>query len=410
MPPSGDAEATGRTNLRLLAIGTDAELVKPAREAVGDAHQRQLKYASILADYEMIVRTLGGRRFSIRHGTGFVVHASGSRTRAAFPLDSYRLGLRRHRAAGFDLVSTEDPMLCGLGGYLLKRRLGLPLSVQLAGDMLDNRYWLAERRINPLLNLIGKWLVRRADSVRVVSLREREKLIRLGVAPERIWNLGWLTDVARLASADGRALRTELLPPPYDRLVLFVGRLVRQKDLPTLLRAAGLVLGRAPSTRFVLVGRGPEEVEARQLAAELHLGEGVVFVGSVPYARVPAYYAACDVLAASTRYEGNARVLAEAAAAGKPVVTADVSGARDTVVDGETGYIVPVGRADELARRLLRLLEDPAAAAAMGARAREHVARLYADDRLLAGFGDLWRYTAHQRGSVAAVRDPGSER
>jgi glycosyltransferase involved in cell wall biosynthesis len=308
------------------------------------------------------------------------------------------MGARLHRTFGFDLVSTEDPMLCGLAGYLLKRRFGLPLSVQLAGDMLDNRYWLADRKLNPLYNTLGKWLIRRADSVRVVSSSEQHKLVRLGVPLERIWNIGWMSDFTRFIQADGRALRQQLLSPPYQRLVLFVGRLVKQKDPPTLLRAAGLVVRVREDTRFVIVGGGPEAAAARRLADELNLGDSIVFVGPVSHDDVPAYMAACDVFAASTRYEGNARTQAEAAAAGKPVVTAEVSGARDTIIDGETGYIVPVGRPDELARRLLTLLAEPDRAAEMGRRAREHVLKLYADERLLAGFRELWEYTAGRRG------------
>lgn len=396
--PHGERSAAGHQHhgLRLLAIGTDADLARPPDQALGDAHQRQLKYASILADYHLIVRTLGGQRATLRPGPGLTVHTSASRSRALFPLDAFAIGARLHRIIGFDLVSTEDAMLCGLAGYLLKRRFGLPLSVQFAGDMLDNPYWLADRSINPLLNALGKWIVGRADTVRVVSTTERDKLIRLGVPAERIWNLGWISDFSRFLAADGRAVREQLLPPPYTRLVLFVGRLVKQKDLPTLLRSAALVRRERPDVRFVLAGGGPEEAPARRLAEELGLGTSVFFAGPIPHAAVPAYYAACDVLALPSRYEGNARVLAEAAAAGKPAVTTEVSGARDTVLDGRSGYIVPVGRPDLFAARLLELLSAPERAAEMGRLARGHVLRLYSDQTLLPGFRELWEATARQ--------------
>ena len=386
--------AAERLDLRALAIGTDADLAKPSSGAVGDAHQRQLKYASILADYHLVVRTVGGRRFSRCWGAGFTAHATASPNRATFPVDAFRLGARLHRRYRFDLVSTEDPMLCGLAGYLLKRRFGLPLSVQLAGDMLDNPYWLADRPINRLLNVLGKCLVRRADTVRVVSNSERVKLVRLGVPPDRIWNLGWMSDFSRFLAADGRALREELLAGRYAQLVLFVGRLVKQKDLPTLLRAAALVHRERPGVRFVLVGGGREGRRAHRLAGELQLGDALLMTGPVAHESVPAYYAACDVFALPSRYEGNARVLAEAAAAAKPLVTTDVSGARDTVLEGETGRIIPVGQPYELAARLLEMLADPDGSIEMGRRAREHVLRLYSDDCLLAGFRELWRATA----------------
>ena len=63
--------------VRLLAIGTDAALAQPASEAFGDAHQRQLKYASILQRYDMVVRTLGGKRRVLSPAANFSIHTSG---------------------------------------------------------------------------------------------------------------------------------------------------------------------------------------------------------------------------------------------------------------------------------------------------------------------------------------------
>ena len=85
------------------------------------------------------------------------------------------------RSARSNVVSTEDPFLCGLAGYAIARRLDLPLSLQFAGDMIDNPIWMSERPLNRWLNPLGKWLIRHAQTFRVVSTREREKLIGLGV-------------------------------------------------------------------------------------------------------------------------------------------------------------------------------------------------------------------------------------
>jgi len=266
-------------------------------------------------------------------------------------------------------------MLCGLAGALLRARFGLPLSVQIAGDMIDNPYWLRERRINPLLNQIGRWLVRSADSVRVVSERERVKLVQLGVRPERVSNLGWIADFQRFDDLDpaaSRALRTELLGERGTLLLLFAGRLVLQKDIPTLIRAMATVAASQPGARLVIAGDGPERALAERLAEQLGIKDVVRFFGVVPYPDLPRYYAAADLFLLPSRYEGNARVLAEAGAAGTPSVTTDVSGAHDTVIEGETGAIVPVERPDLFAQRVLELLEDVERLRAMGGRAREH--------------------------------------
>jgi glycosyltransferase involved in cell wall biosynthesis len=386
--------------LRLLAIGTDTSLVRPADVAFGDAHQRQCKYASILDQYRMIVRTLDGGRRAIRHAENFLVHPSASRSRSTFPHDAYLVGGALQRHLGFDLVSTEDPMLCGLAGLLLRARFGLPLSVQIAGDMIDNPYWLRERRANPALNALGRWLVRSADSVRVVSERERAKMVSLGVAAERVSNLGWIADFRRfdrLDAGDARRLRADLLGPDGTLLLLFVGRLVLQKDVPTLIRSMATIVASQPGARLAIAGDGPERAIAERLVDRLGIGNAVRFLGIVPYPDVPRYFAAADLFLLPSRYEGNARVLAEAAAAGTASVTTDVSGAHDTVIDGATGAIVPVERPDLFAERVLALLADPDRLQAMGEQARAHVRGLYDERVLLPAFAEFWSRTAQRR-------------
>ena len=386
------------TMVNLLAVSLDATLARKPEGVLSDEQQRQLKYATILKNYYLLARVLGTTDgLPLPMAENFWTYPVPSRNRLVFIPAAVRVGSELCRNHVIDVISTQDPFAAGLVGYMLKRRFGIPLSLQFAGDMVDNPYWLRERRIYPLMNVVAHWLIRRADTFRVVSIREKEKLVRLGVPAERIWNLGWITDFGRFIQADGAAIRARFLCGGVSKLVLFAGRLVPQKDLPNLLQAAALVLRRHPDVLFLLVGSGQEELKARRLAEELGIAEGVKFVGAVPYEQTPAYFAACDVFVLPSVYEGNARVLAEAAAAGKPVVATDVSGTRDTVIDGETGYVVPVGRPEALAQGMIRLLDDPARAAEMGHRAREHILALYDEQRLLAGFAELWEATARCR-------------
>jgi glycosyltransferase involved in cell wall biosynthesis len=365
--------------------------------AFGDG---QLKYASILSQYRMIVRTIGGERRAIQQGPGFVVHPSASPRRAAFTHDAYLIGSALQRRFGFDLVSTEDPMLCGLAGLMLRSRFGLPLSVQIAGDMIDNPYWLRERRINGPLNRIGRWLVRTADSVRVVSERERAKMVSLGVAAEKVSNLGWIADFRRfdvIEHASARQLRADLLGPNGKLLLLFVGRLVPQKDIPTLIRSMASVAAHRSDARLVLAGDGPERPQAERMVDDFGIRNLVTFLGVVPYPEIPRLFAAADLFLLPSRYEGNARVLAEASAAGTPSVTTDVSGAHDTVIEGETGAIVPVERPDLFAERILALLDRAEELPAMGRAASQHVRSLYSAEALLPAFERFWRETVARR-------------
>jgi len=386
------------TSVNLLAVSLDATLARQPAGVLSDEQQRQLKYAAILQSYHLIARVLGSAdELPVQIAENFWAYPVPSRSRLAFIPAAIGVGSGLCRTYPINVISSQDPFATGLVGYVLKRRFGIPLSLQFAGDMVDNPYWLGERWIYPLMNAVAHWLIHRADTFRVVSIREKQKLMSMGVPEERIWNLGWITDFGRFINADGSLIRGRYLRSKTSKLILFAGRLVPQKDLPNLLQAVPLVLHQHPDALFLLVGSGSEENRIRRLAETLGVAGSVVFVGAVPYAQMPAYFAACDLFVLPSVYEGNARVLAEAAAAGKPVVTTDVSGAQDTVVDGETGYIVPVGEPESLAQGINRLLDDPARAAEMGHRAREHVLALYDERRLLVGFAELWETTAGLR-------------
>jgi len=384
--------------VNLLAIGLDQTITQKPTGVAGDTCWRQLKYASIVENYHVIVRTFDkASRTPIQLADNFWVYPTGSANKILFIWDVARIGSQICRNKKINVISTQDPFTTALAGYILKRRYNIPLSIQFAGDMVDNPYWLKEKWIYPLMNALAKWLIRRGDTFRVVSIKEKEKLMRMGIPESRIWNLGWISDFSRFVEADGNEVRQRYLSNKFSRLVLFAGRLVAQKDLPNLLNAILLVWREHPDVLFLIVGGGDKWEEARSLAKKLGIDSNVVFTGPIPYDQMPSYFAACDLFVLPSVYEGNARVLAEAAAAAKPVVATDVSGTQDTVIDGETGYIVPVGQPEALARAMIGLLDNPAQTAEMGCRAREHILALYDEQRLLTGFAELWETTARPR-------------
>jgi len=378
-----------------LAIGLDQTITQNPRGVAGDTCWRQLKYASILENYHVVVRTLDTEsRTPIQLADNFWVYPTGSTNKISFIRDVARIGSQICRNNKVDVISTQDPFTTALAGYILKRRYHIPLSIQFAGDMVDNSYWLKEKRFYPLMNALARWLIKRADTFRVVSIKEKEKLLGMGIPEGRVWNLGWISDFSRFVEADGNEVRQRYLSNKFSKLVLFAGRLVAQKDLPNLLRAISHVLREHPDTLLLIVGGGDEERDVKDLAKKLEIESNIVFTGPMPYDQIPSYFAACDLFALPSVYEGNARVLAEAAAAGKPVVATDVSGTRDTVANGETGYIVPVKCSTDLADRIIRLLDNPREAEEMGRGGREHILALYEEKRLLAGFKKLWEATA----------------
>jgi phosphatidylinositol alpha-1,6-mannosyltransferase len=163
-------------------------------------------------------------------------------------------------------------------------------------------------------------------------------------------------------------------------VVVCVSRLVARKGQDTLLRAWPRVLADVPDAALLLVGGGPDRRRLAALARDRGVAHAVRFAGDVPAAELPAHYDAGDVFAMPCRtrnggldVEGLGIVYLEASASGLPVVAGDSGGAPDAVRDGDTGLVVDGRRPGPTARALVRLLRDPDAAAAMGARGRAWV-------------------------------------
>jgi glycosyltransferase involved in cell wall biosynthesis len=155
-------------------------------------------------------------------------------------------------------------------------------------------------------------------------------------------------------------------------LSLTVANLRRNKDYPTLLRAARAALDAEPRLRFAAVGQGPLAQEVAALHATLGLGDRFLLLG---FRRdVHDLMAAADVFTLSSAHEGLPVAVMEAFAHGLPVVATAVGGLPQQVTDGAQGLLVPPGRPEALADALLTLARDPGMRARMGTAALSRAA------------------------------------
>jgi phosphatidylinositol alpha-mannosyltransferase len=174
--------------------------------------------------------------------------------------------------------------------------------------------------------------------------------------------------------------------------VLFVGRLEPRKGLAYLVRAFLRLKPRFPAARLLVVGRDRGHQQDKAMAmVPPRLRPDLVFVGSVPQAELPSYYASADVFCApSLGGESFGIVLAEAMAVGLPVVCSDIGGYRDVVRNGSEGLLVPPRDPEALAEALAGLLDNPARRAAMG-EAAAVAARRYAWEVVAGEVAEVYR-------------------
>ena len=202
----------------------------------------------------------------------------------------------------------------------------------------------------------------------------------VGIDAERIHVIRNGTDIEYFQPRDGAAIRTALGVPLRAPLVGMVASFKRQKRHADFFDAARQVLAAIPDAWFVCVGeplrdnqQGAEDYhrEMRSLVTALGLGDRMRFGGQQH--DMPAVYSACDVTVLTSSREGTPNVLLESMACAVPVVATDIADNSLIVRDGRTGHIVPLGRPEVVADRLVALLKDGEMRAAMGAHGRAWV-------------------------------------
>ena len=257
----------------------------------------------------------------------------------------------------------------------------------------------------------GRWRVRRrygfdrAARITANSEHTRERLLRLGVEPERLAIVHPGVDLARFAPDPeaGRRIR-KALGLGDGPVLLTVSRLAPNKGHTRVIEQLPSLRRHCPDIAYVVVGDGGMRAELEARGEALGVRSSLRFTGRVD--DVAAYYNACDVFVmASSRHGGGAKAgegfgiaYAEANACGKPAVASSSGGGSEIVIDGETGRVVDPDDGEGLEVALLELLTDRERARAFGARARERVRR-YDWDTGAARLERVLRETADSRPS-----------
>lgn len=161
-------------------------------------------------------------------------------------------------------------------------------------------------------------------------------------------------------------VRAKLGLSPEHLVVGKIARLFHLKGHEFLLQAAPAIVAAHPETRFLLVGDGILRPQFEQQIEAMGLSDHFVFTGLVPPSQIPELVHAMDIVAHTSQWEGLARVLPQGLISGKPVVTYDVGGAREVVVSGETGYLLPRDSVTELSSAICKLAANPPLRAQMG--------------------------------------------
>ncbi len=292
----------------------------------------------------------------------------------------------------YTIVHTHSSK-AGIIGRLAARAAGVPVIVHTLHGLVFHEFQSAWK--NGVYILLERLCAPMTDRIISVSDRVREVALVRGIGrPDQHVTIFSGIEIDRFLSARerltvGDAKRLAGIPP--DALVVGkIARLFPLKGHDQFMAVAAAIAREMPETYFLLVGDGPLREHLRAEADRLGLGERVVMVGRVSPHAVPDFIQAMDVVVHTSLREGIARVLPQAGAVGKPVVTFDLDGAPEVIRDGVSGYLVPAVNTNQVAERVVELLHDPERRRAFGEVGRAFAAEHFSVERMVERINALY--------------------
>ncbi len=277
-----------------------------------------------------------------------------------------------------DIVHSHHPFLLGDTALRTSRARGLPL--------LFTHHTLYENYTHYVpfdAEIVKSFVIRLSTEYAnlccgvIAPSGSVARLLRSRGVERQIAEIPTGVDIDFLGSGQGERFRRQHHLAGSTALIGHVGRLAAEKNLLFLARAVAIYLRQNRSSRFVAVGRGDAEKEMGQIFARAGVHDQVLMTGPLVHGELADAYQAMDLFVFTSQSETQGLVLAEAMAAGTPVLALDASGAREVVEDRRNGRLLTAQASEEeFARAIEEFFHDPVAAQAWRHQAR-HTARQF---------------------------------
>ncbi|MCW6160417.1 MAG: glycosyltransferase [Candidatus Micrarchaeales archaeon] len=259
-----------------------------------------------------------------------------------------------------DIIHCHTPFFMGAWGLTLGKVNKIPV-VSTFHTLFTDRFVLQEyfsKRAVPYVQkyswTYARLFYNRCDRVMAPSETLREVLEKHGISKVSTVPNGVDTDRFNPSIKAG-SLRRRLRKDRYERIVLYLGRMSKEKRVETLLKAAKLL--KDDDVRFIMAGAGPSLDKYKHIADRMRL-DNVEFTGFVSDKALPKYYAACDAFCIPSTFETQGVVCLEAMACGKPVVGADKLALAEIIKNGRNGEKFKSLDSRECARKIKKALNN----------------------------------------------------
>lgn len=278
----------------------------------------------------------------------------------------------------YDIIHVNTPFVAHYLGLKLAKRLGIPCVETYHTFFEDYLHhylpWIPLKAARGLARLISKKQCNAVDAIVVPSQPMLDVLRTYGVgATANVIPTGLLSE--SFAEADGLAFKKKYNIENNRPMLLYVGRVAFEKNIPFLFEMTKTLVARYPNVLLVIAGEGPAEKSLQQLAVTLKIEDNVKFIGYLDRDKeLNACYKSADAFVFSSKSETQGLVLLEAMAQGTPVVAISELGTASILVEGE-GALIASEDSDTFAERVSTLIDDRALRDALGQKAKAYTER-----------------------------------
>lgn len=317
----------------MTRLGHEVHIFAPSYPNYTDTEENVYRFYSVPSptnkDYTLAIPVYPGLNFIVKKLKLDIIHAHS-------PFTMGRLGMHFSRKYNIPLLLTYHSRYDQYVHYV-------PVAQDLAREVTI-------KFSSSFCNHCDHIIVPSADIKEIIAdfeVRKPISVIPTGIPLQKFdnGNPGWLREHYDI--------------PEKNKILLFVGRLTKEKNLPFLINAFKKIKKKMPDTTLVLTAQGPLDGELKKLASQLGLNDqDIIFTGALPFETLVNVYYSADLFVFSSLSETQGLVLTEAMAAGLPVVAVRASGVQDMVDDGVDGILTSANM-DEFSEAVCRVLGDP---------------------------------------------------
>jgi len=267
-------------------------------------------------------------------------------------LPNFRVGqvyshkmMKEIKALNLDIIHTQTEFSLGIFARIIAKKLHIPIVHTYHTMYEDYTHYFSPKRMEKtakrMTQKLSCYLCRTVDSVVVPTKKVEDKLVDYGfkkdinVIPTGV-NLRPF-EPSQYSQSDISHTRRELNLDQHEKVILFVGRLAKEKSIDVIIKSMPDVLKENPSTKLVIIGDGPEMKNLKTLASDLECLDSVLFAGKKPWATIGKYYQIASVFVSASTSETQGLTYIEAMAARKPVIAKFDTNLEQTITDGVTG-------------------------------------------------------------------------